>query len=177
MKRLTITFCLIFALALINLSLNPRDSYADMEKGLQNYEAIMKGEKKIEQLTPEELQEIIAIHRILKGGGGSGEGCDAAYSKCVNSCESETSYFDYESGNYQSLSNTDYSSNCEDACRRGRNYCEDEDKDERCYEFKRACRSDCPSGVFDYSSGGYKFFTDVESMCEDACGDGERACD
>ena len=113
----------------------------------------------------------------MKGGGGSGEGCDAGYSKCVNSCMSETSYFDYESGDYRSLSNTDYASNCEDACRRGRNYCEDEDKDERCYEFRRACALDCPSDVFDYSSGEYKLITDVNSMCEDACRDGERACD
>ena len=174
MKKLTISLILIFALALVNLTLNPHDSYADMGRGAQNYQAIMKGVKKIEQLTPEELQEVLIIHRIMSG---SGEGCGAGYSKCVDSCESETSYFDYESGDYRSLSNTDYASNCKDACRRGRNYCEDEDKDERCYEFKRACARDCPSDVFDYSSGEYKLITDVDSICEDACRDGERACD
>ena len=177
MERVKIANLLIFFMLLISLVLSPNDSNADMNRGLQNYQAIIKGEKKVDQLTSDELNEVMTIHRMMKGGGGSGEGCDAAHAKCVNSCESYTFYFDYESSEFLPLSNTDYISNCEDACSRGRNYCEGEEKDEMCYEFKRACSFDCPTSLFDYSSSEFKLLTDVTSKCEDACSDGERACD
>ena len=167
----------MIVLIVLSLVINPHTTHADMNRGMQNYQAIMKGVKKIEDLSLEELREVTIIHKMMKGGVASGEGCDAAYSRCVNSCESESSYYDYDSGEYLSLSNTDYVSKCTDACSRGRNYCEDEEKDEMCYEFKRACRNDCPSSIYDYSSGDFKLLTDVESKCEEACEDGERACD
>ena len=178
MKNIGIVSNLFTMFAVVLVLLNPTNAMSDMERGLKNYQAIISGEKKSKDLTPEELQEVITIHSIFKRqAAGGGDGCDNAYSRCVKSCESETNYFDYDTSNYRELYNTDYASNCSDACRRGRKYCEDEDVDERCYEFKRKCRNSCPSDVFDYSSGEYKFLTDVDSLCEDSCRAGERACE
>ena len=128
--------------------------------------------KACKKMTADEArkQEIL-LQQIRRGY--IGEPCDRAYNRCTSECSDEI--YNYDTGNY--ISNTDVASNCEDACRRGRNYCEDEDKDEQCYEFKRACRNDCPSDVYDYDSGDYLYNTDVNSMCEDACRSGERACE
>ena len=104
-------------------------------------------------------------------------GCDDAFRKCSSECSSTTTLFNYESGNYIKPQVTDYVSNCEDSCRRGRRYCESESNvSEGCYEFRRKCRNECPSSVFSYRSGNFLFLTDANSKCEDACNSGYRRC-
>ena len=123
----------------------------------------------------EQMRKI--IEQIKRRRVAVNDRCDAAYNRCVNECES-VSIFNYETGNYRSVRNTDFLDNCEEACSRGRRYCEDEDdNEEKCYEFKRACRNDCPSDVYDYRSGKYLMLTDANDQCEDACGAGERECE
>ncbi|MBT73090.1 MAG: hypothetical protein CMQ15_13825 [Gammaproteobacteria bacterium] len=109
--------------------------------------------------------------------GTASNACEEAFQRCESECENTDLIYDYDSGSYVSTDNTDYVDNCSDACRRGKNYCEDESSDENCYEFKRACNNDCPSDFFDYSKGEYRLITDAEDQCEDACRSGERACD
>ena len=174
--RKTFVFFLFFLIFCVPLG--TKKAFADAERGIRNYQSIISGKKKIESLSPDELREVIDVHQFMKrGNGNSGDKCGAGYQKCVDTCGSESMYYDYDSGDYRPLAGTDYSSNCEDACRRGQRYCEDESKDEQCYEFKRACRNDCPSSIFDYSSSEFKLLTDVNSKCEDACRAGESACD
>jgi hypothetical protein len=44
---------------------------ADLERALRNYQAIISGEKALESLSPDELQEVINVHETLTSGGGS----------------------------------------------------------------------------------------------------------
>ena len=104
--------------------------------------------------------------------------CDEAYKKCITSCDSVKSISNLENGRLVKSSATDFPSKCEDSCRRGRRYCEDEsNRSEGCYEFKRACRNECPSTVFNYRSGNFMLLTDANSKCEDACSFGYRNCE
>lgn len=128
-------------------------------------------------MTSEEIKQQRKIYeQIQKKRIYVHDKCDAAYKRCISECE-DVSIYDYDSGDYISIDNTDFLDNCEAACARGRRYCEDEDADEKCYEFKRACRNDCPSDVYDYDSGEYLMLTDADSQCEDACRAGERECE
>lgn len=102
------------------------------------------------------------------------EHCEDAESKCKRSCDSTV--YDWDSGEY--LYYTDAEDLCEDACKRGARSCDDEDSiDDGCYEFKRRCKRDCPSEVYDWDSGEYLYNTDAVDLCEDACNSGYRWCD
>lgn len=51
-------------------------SHADTQRGIRNYQAIVAGQKTAEQLSPQEVQEVLAVLRAIKsqarGGGCSG---------------------------------------------------------------------------------------------------------
>ncbi len=128
-------------------------------------------ELKQQQQQMRKIYEQIQRKRIYVHGR-----CDAAYKRCISECE-DIYIYNYDSGDYISIDYTDFLDNCEAACARGRRFCEDEHADEKCYEFKRACRNDCPSDVYDYNSGEYLMLTDADSQCEDACRAGERECE
>jgi hypothetical protein len=137
------------------------------------------GYKRVRETCTEMTEQDKARQRLmlLTLETSSGEGCDAAYHRCVNECEDVSVLFDYERDDYHPIGNSDFASNCEDACQGGRNHCEDEEGDERCFEFKRACTIDCPTSVFDYDESDYLLLTDAEDTCEDACSAGKRACE
>ncbi len=63
-----------------SLILFPNASLADLERGLENYLLIIKGEKDTKSLGHEEAREVLDIHRRLQGFGSSssdaGGGCD-----------------------------------------------------------------------------------------------------
>ena len=154
-------------------------SYADIQRGIENYQKFLSGEIKLNQLSAEEINELMTVHRIMSGSSindstNVSDACYDGYRKCKSNCSS--SIYDYESGQY--LWNTDASSKCEDACSRGKRYCEDEDdRDDACYEFKRKCANECSSDIYDYESGQYLWNTDASSKCEDACSSGKRYCE
>jgi hypothetical protein len=60
---------LIIALVLLPF-LYSSTAAADMVRGLENYLAILKGQRTVQQLSPEELREVISIHSRLEGQGG-----------------------------------------------------------------------------------------------------------
>ena len=68
---------IVFTLGLLLLSTAPHTT-ADIIRGLENYLLILKGEKKIESLSPEETHEVVEIHNRLKGigSGDTGDGCN-----------------------------------------------------------------------------------------------------
>ncbi len=41
----------------------------DLKRGLQNYLDVLNGKKKIDQLSPEELREVVIIHQRMQGRG------------------------------------------------------------------------------------------------------------
>lgn len=52
-------------------------SHADTQRGIRNYQEIMAGQKRVEQLSPQELQEVLAIHKAIESQAGGG-GCSGA---------------------------------------------------------------------------------------------------
>lgn len=49
----------------------------DKQRSIRNYQAIMTGQKEIEQLSPQELQEVLAVHNAIESQTGGG-GCAGA---------------------------------------------------------------------------------------------------
>ena|SRR3990167_10318650 len=106
--------------------------------------------------------------------------CDDARRKCRSECSSMISV----NGNYIDSHNTDFQSNCEDACKKGLNECEDASRSlaDRCYDFKSKCKRSCPSSIYVYSESdgvksGYSYDSNANSVCEDACSAGYRRCE
>jgi hypothetical protein len=70
--RSTLKFLIIaFVIAFAGLS------HADTQRGIRNYQAIMAGQKKVEQLSPQELLEVLAVHNAIENQAGGG-GCSGA---------------------------------------------------------------------------------------------------
>jgi hypothetical protein len=87
--------------------------------------------------------------------------CDRGRRKCERECDSENALLSSDTEDASTFLDA-----CYYACKKGKGYCDDEDdKDERCDEFKRGCRKNCP----------YQF--ELNSKCEDACRAGQRACE
>jgi hypothetical protein len=104
--------------------------------------------------------------------------CNDAFKRCRNECNSIGTLYNYENGNLLNSLDTDFVSNCENSCRRGKRYCEGEsNRSDGCYEFKRKCRNECPSSVISFSTGNILLLTDANSKCEDACYSGYRRCE
>jgi len=64
----------VAALLGATLLLTPPFAAADVQRGIRNYQEIMADRKTIEQLTPTEFQEVLAVHRAVEkqqGGGGA----------------------------------------------------------------------------------------------------------
>ena len=122
--------------------------------------------------------KILIFLTSLLASAASFAGCDDAYRKCVNECGSTSFLFNYETGSLISATATDFPSNCLDACRRGRRWCDGESSlSDGCDEFKRKCSNDCPSMVMSIRTGKLFLLTDAESKCDDACRSGYRRCE
>ena len=50
-------------------------AFADIQRGLRNYQEILAGRKKVEQLNRVEFQEVLQVHEAVKNqqGGNTGE--------------------------------------------------------------------------------------------------------
>ena len=104
--------------------------------------------------------------------------CSDGCKRCISECSGVKSIFNYENSTFVKSSDTDFPSNCEDSCRRGRRYCEDESNlSDGCDEFKRKCRNQCPTSIFSYRNGKFLFVTDANSKCENSCNSGYRRCE
>lgn len=56
-------------------------SHADMLRGIRNYQAIMAGQKTVEQLSHQELQEVLAVHNAIDSQAGGARCSDAIESQ------------------------------------------------------------------------------------------------
>lgn len=65
MRSLIKTFLFVLALAV------PGIASADLQRGLRNYQEIMSGRKKVEQLSPEEAREVLEVHKAAKRQDGA----------------------------------------------------------------------------------------------------------
>lgn len=78
----------LVALALIVFSV--ATCAQDFQRGLRNYQDIMAGRKKLEQLSPQERNEVIQVHRLLRSRQ-SGEGKSPECRNAINEARSAAS--------------------------------------------------------------------------------------
>ena len=67
----------------------------DLQRGLRNYQDIMSGKKKLEQLLPQEKQEVIIIHRRVQAqrdGSGKSPECRDALSRAESAASELANY-------------------------------------------------------------------------------------
>ncbi len=62
------TLLLVLALAV------PGAAFADLQRGLRNYQEIISGRKKVEQLSPEEIREVLEVHKAAERQRGARSG-------------------------------------------------------------------------------------------------------
>lgn len=75
MKRL-LMLAMLFAMAFVHAQ--------DLQRGFRNYQDVLAGRKKLEQLSPQEKQEVFQVHRIIRSrqaGTGKSPECRAALSE------------------------------------------------------------------------------------------------
>jgi hypothetical protein len=93
----------------------------DLQRGLRNYQEIMSGKKKLEQLSPQEKQEVIIIHRRLQAqryGSDKSPECRDALAR-AESAASELA--DYSRRLRNCAEAQDYTDDCSTEFRRVRN--------------------------------------------------------
>jgi len=69
----------------------------DFQRGLRNYQDVMAGRKKLEQLSPQERSEVIQVHRALRSRG-TGEGKSAECRNAINEARDAASELADQSG-------------------------------------------------------------------------------
>lgn len=112
---------LVAALLVVAGFLLPAPGQAqDVQRGYRNYQEILRGTKKLEQLTPLERSEVLLIHRRLKARSDTG-----ASSECRDARERARSAAQ-ELGDYarrlrNCAESEDYSDDCSTEFRRVRN--------------------------------------------------------
>jgi len=114
--RTLISLLLVFG-ALASLPTHSQD----LQRGLKNYEDIVRGTKKLEQLSPQEKQEIIIIYQRLnarKSGRGESPDCQDALSR-AESAASELA--DYARRLRNCAESQDYKDDCSSEFRRVKN--------------------------------------------------------
>lgn len=92
----------------------------DLQRGLQNYKAIMSGKKKLEQLSPQEQQEIIIIHRRVQAqrqGSNKSPACRDALTRAENAA---SELADYARRLRNCAEAQDYTDDCSTEFRRAR---------------------------------------------------------
>jgi len=119
---------------------------------------------------------LMGVRTPSAGNGSVANACDDALRRCKRQCAS-ASVYDFETGRHLDDAETDFSVNCEAACRRGRTYCDGMERDDCCTEFNRTCRRACPSSVVDFRQGHHLLRTTAEDECLGACRAGQRACE
>lgn len=62
---------------------------ANMSRGVNNYHAVLAGTKQLKDLTPEEMQEVLAVYRALRPHPptGSSEECRTAWDDAVSKAD------------------------------------------------------------------------------------------
>lgn len=70
-------------------------SAQDMQRGLRNYQDIMAGRKKLEQLSPQEQREVIQVHRLVQSredDAGKSSDCRNARNRARSSASDLADY-------------------------------------------------------------------------------------
>jgi hypothetical protein len=120
MMRLGCSWSFVVTVALASVLLAIPAPAQDLQRGLRNYQDIMSGKKKLEQLSPQEKQEVIIIHRRLQAqryGSNQSPDCRNAVSR-AESAASELA--DYSRRLRSCAEAQDYTDDCSTEFRRVR---------------------------------------------------------
>ena len=93
----------------------------DLQRGLKNYQEIMRGTKKVEQLSPQEKQEVIITYQRLaarKSGNDKSPDCQDARSRAESSA---SELADYARRLRDCAESQDYNDDCSSEFRRVKN--------------------------------------------------------
>lgn len=125
---------LVVAAVVAGLILPPSALAQDIQRGYRNYREVLRGTKKLEQLTPQERSEVLLVHRRIKANreGDSSSECREARERARSAAQELADY-----------------------SRRLRNCAEGEDFSDDCsMEFRRvrSAHSDYESATSDVSS-------------------------
>lgn len=102
-RRLVAMTCVALA-----LTVSPISESKGLQRGIRNYQDILFGRKKLNQLTPQEQQEVLIVSRRVRGSRSSGKSSDcrdareraesaasdlAIYSLRLQSCAENEDYY------------------------------------------------------------------------------------
>ena len=104
------TFLTVFVI-LLSLLLPPTFSNADTKEAFQLYQQVISGQKKIEDLTPEQQRQVINIHNLL-----SRSSCDGCSEECRDAKEQAESNRDDLEGYVKRLYKCDEGNDLTDDC-------------------------------------------------------------
>lgn len=93
----------------------------DLQRGVKNYQEIMRGTKKLEQLSPQEQQEVIIIYQRVKArksGNDKSSDCQDALSRAESSA---SELADYARRLRSCAESQNYSDDCSSEFRRVKN--------------------------------------------------------
>lgn len=93
----------------------------DLQRGLRNYQDIISGKKTLEQLSPQEKQEVIIIHRRIRTqryGSDKSPECRDALSRAENAA---SDLADYSRRLHSCAESQDFTDDCSSEFRRVRN--------------------------------------------------------
>jgi hypothetical protein len=110
-----------FTALLLGLTLVSLAASQDLQRGLRNYQDIIGGRKKLEQLSPQEQGEVIQVHRLLKarsGKEGASSACRSARSEAANAA---SELADYSRRLRNCAEAEDFTDDCESEFRRVKN--------------------------------------------------------
>ncbi|MGB8600550.1 MAG: hypothetical protein WCD07_07535 [Burkholderiales bacterium] len=92
----------------------------DVQRGLRNYEDVMAGKKRLEQLTPQERQEVLTVYRRVKNQSNSGKSDECRNS--LSQAESTASDLaDYSRKLRNCAESLDFGNDCSSEFRRVKN--------------------------------------------------------
>lgn len=66
----------VFLIIVVGLSWSDSGFAQDLQRGLRNYQEIVSGKKKLEQLSPQEKNEVLIIFKRVKARSDSGKSSD-----------------------------------------------------------------------------------------------------
>lgn len=105
--------CLLFAL-------NAYSQDLDYKRGMRNYQAVVAGQKKLEDLSQAEQREVMAIARVISARGSSDDSEDCAEAR-TRAERAASELADYARRLRTCAESSDYSNDCSSEFRRVKN--------------------------------------------------------
>lgn len=109
-------------LLIVALFLSTPSHPQDLQRGLKNYQAIMRGEKTLDQLSPQEKNEVILVYSRIKSRRSEDEdspNCEDARSRARNAA---SELADYSRRLRNCAESEDFGNDCSSEFRKVKNY-------------------------------------------------------